>query len=152
VTRPLQVFMASFDSTNQRKWGWKPSVSRTQQKTPDLSTKIRISTHGSTEKFRLIFASRGRVVSPHKEFGAREPVTSGNWRFAPVLSTDYSNECMSQKFGVRTGQRFKSIKWIRDLTAWKNVLESTSYLLPLASKTIFTDWYAKSSRVPTLIC
>ncbi len=34
----------------------------------------------------------------------------------------------------------------------KNILESTSYLLPLASKTIVTEWYAKPSRAPALIC
>jgi hypothetical protein len=34
----------------------------------------------------------------------------------------------------------------------KNVLESTLYLLPLASKNSFTKWYAKPSRAPTLIC
>ncbi len=34
----------------------------------------------------------------------------------------------------------------------KNVLRSSSYLLPLASKTSFTEWYAKPSQAPTLIC
>ncbi len=34
----------------------------------------------------------------------------------------------------------------------KNVLESTSYLLPLASKTSFTERYAKPLRAPTLTC
>ncbi len=34
----------------------------------------------------------------------------------------------------------------------KNVLESTSYLLPLASETDFTEWYAKPLRAPTLTC
>jgi hypothetical protein len=34
----------------------------------------------------------------------------------------------------------------------KIVLASASYLLPLASKTSFTEWFAKPSRAPTLIC
>ncbi len=34
----------------------------------------------------------------------------------------------------------------------KNVLESTSYLLPFASKTSSTEWYAKPSQAPALIC
>jgi hypothetical protein len=34
----------------------------------------------------------------------------------------------------------------------KNVLESTSYLLPLASKTNFTELHGKPSRAPTLPC
>jgi hypothetical protein len=40
----------------------------------------------------------------------------------------------------------------RALPLTKNVLKSTSYLLPLASKTSFTEWYAKPSRAPTHIC
>jgi hypothetical protein len=32
-----------------------------------------------------------------------------------------------------------------------NVLESTSYMLLFASKTSFTEWYAKLLRAPTLI-
>jgi hypothetical protein len=34
----------------------------------------------------------------------------------------------------------------------KNVLESTSYLLPLASKTSFTEAHEKPSRTQTLPC
>jgi hypothetical protein len=34
----------------------------------------------------------------------------------------------------------------------KKILESTSYLLPLASKTSFTEWYAKPVQAPTVIC
>jgi hypothetical protein len=34
----------------------------------------------------------------------------------------------------------------------KKVLELTSYLLLLASKTSFAEMYAKPSRAPTLIC
>jgi hypothetical protein len=40
----------------------------------------------------------------------------------------------------------------RELYNNKKVLESTSYLLPSASKTSFNEWYAKPSRAPTLIC
>ncbi len=40
----------------------------------------------------------------------------------------------------------------RALLLRKYVLESISYLLTLASETSFTEWYAKPSRAPTLIC
>jgi hypothetical protein len=44
------------------------------------------------------------------------------------------------------------VKWIEVFTTLKNVLDSTSYPLPLASKTSFSELYAKSLRAPTLIC
>jgi hypothetical protein len=40
----------------------------------------------------------------------------------------------------------------RGLDHLKNVLESTSNLLLLVSKTNFTEWYARPSQAPTLIC
>jgi hypothetical protein len=43
-------------------------------------------------------------------------------------------------------------KWIEGFTTWKIVVEWTSYLLPLASKTSFTEWYGKPSQAPPLIC
>ncbi len=67
-----------------------------------------------------------------------------------LCCTDYVCKCMSMKVKVGTGQYYK---WIEGFTTKKkNVLESTSYLLPLANKTSFTEWHAKPSRAPTLIC
>ncbi len=73
-----------------------------------------------------------------------------------VYASDYRLQirmCV-KKFRVGTGQYLESVKWIEGFTTWgkKNVLESTSFLQPLASKTSFTEWYAKSPRAPTLIC
>ncbi len=43
-------------------------------------------------------------------------------------------------------------RW-RALPLKKNLLQSTSYLLPLlASKPSFAEWYAKPLRAPTFIC
>ncbi len=55
----------------------------------------------------------------------------------------------AKKVRVGTGKYFKRIK---GFTTYKIVLESTLYQLQLASKTSFTEWYAKPSRAPTLIC
>ncbi len=50
---------------------------------------------------------------------------------------------------VETGQYFE---WIQLFTAYKERMVSTSYLLPLASTTSFTECYEKPSRAPTLTC
>ncbi len=64
-------------------------------------------------------------------------------------ATVYRYECVSKKARVGPRQYFSGQ---RALTLGKNELGSTKYLLPLASKTSFTEWHAKLSRAPTLIC
>jgi hypothetical protein len=53
-----------------------------------------------------------------------------------------------KKARARKGQYLKRIEG----TLTQLVLESTSYLILLASKTTFTEWHAKPLRAPTLIC
>jgi hypothetical protein len=65
-----------------------------------------------------------------------------------IPTTDYRYEFESKTVQGGTVQYFK---WIEGFITWKNVLESTSNLLPLASKTNFAELYAKPSRAPTLI-
>jgi hypothetical protein len=69
--------------------------------------------------------------------------------FAMGVTTDYRHKCVSKK-----GQRWYRAILTKDKGLYHletNVLESTSYLLPLASKTSFTELYAKPLRAPTLI-
>jgi hypothetical protein len=66
-----------------------------------------------------------------------------------VYPTDYRYECVSKKSELEQGN---ILNGQRALPLRKNVLELTSYLSPLASKTSFTEWYAKPSRAQTLIC
>jgi hypothetical protein len=62
----------------------------------------------------------------------------------------YRYECVTRK--VKSSDRgiSKIDRGLYHLV--KNVLESTSYLLPLASETSFIESYAKPSRAPTLVC
>jgi hypothetical protein len=66
-----------------------------------------------------------------------------------VTPTDYRYEC------VNKGQSWDKAILDMDRGLYhlleKNLLVPTSYLLPLASKTSFTEWYANPSRAPTLI-
>ncbi len=72
------------------------------------------------------------------------------WIYLGVPTTDYRHECVVKK---KNHSWDRSILWmyagLRHLI--KNVLESTSYILPLASKTSFTDCYAEPSRALTFI-
>ncbi len=66
----------------------------------------------------------------------------------------YSNHRLQVRMCVKKGSELwqGDFKMVRGLYHLKNVLESTSYLLPLVSETSFTEWYAKPSRAPILIC
>ncbi len=57
--------------------------------------------------------------------------------------------------GPKKGQSMRqdNIQWLeRALPLNINVLGSTSYPIPLASKTSFTEWSAKALRASTLTC
>jgi hypothetical protein len=66
-----------------------------------------------------------------------------------ILTTDYVYECVSKEVRVGGIQYLQRIKWLNHL---KNILESISYLLIIASNTSFTEWFSKPWRGPTHIC
>jgi hypothetical protein len=59
-------------------------------------------------------------------------------------------KCVKKK--VRVGKGYYSLNDESFYHIKNNILESISYLLPLASKTSFTEWCAKPSQASTLIC
>ncbi len=66
--------------------------------------------------------------------------------------TNYRHECVSKKVRVVTELYYK---WIEGFATWgkkNNVLEATSCVLPLASKTNFTELPGKPLRPQTFIC